>query len=105
MSFTIRRIAFDDPNVQSVKVFPYYNYGVCLRKFKDNTYELWNYQNIPISIIPKVLEEFLKETDIGGKLTIGDDIFIIPSQKDKIREELFEFLVEQQKSQLNDEEG
>ena len=48
MSFTIKREDFTE-GVKSIKILPYYNYGICIRVHESGIYELWNYETIPFS--------------------------------------------------------
>lgn len=104
MSFQLRRKVLEEAlkdGIESIRIIPYYNSGVCLKIYKDR-YELWNYETIPTSTVAKVIEMFIQnEVPTLKELYIKDLIFKVP--KDNVRENLFNFLTEIEKSKLNEQ--
>ena len=99
MAFTIRKEAFEE-GVKSIKICPYYNYGVCIRIYEDDSYELWNIDTIPISAVVKAVDKVLIEEKIQ-QLVVKGKIFKVP-QENKVRELLFDFLTALEKEQIKE---
>ena len=94
MAFTLR-LEEIPKTVKEIKVVPYYGYAICICLHYDETYELWNYKNIPKSQVAKATAEYLKDN-----LKIQNESFAVPKEKDSIKEKLFDFLTGLEKEEL-----
>ena len=99
MAFTLR-LEEIPKTVKEIKVVPYYGYAICICLHYDETYELWNYKNIPKSQVAKATAEYLKDNPKIDCLKIQDESFAVPKEKDSIKEKLFDFLTCLEKEEL-----
>lgn len=102
MSFQLRRKVLEEAlsdGIDSIRIIPYYSSGICIKIYKDK-YELWNYETIPLSTVTKVVENFIQtEAPTLKKLYVKDNVFDVPDKN--IRQCLFDFLTEIEKTKLN----
>lgn len=99
MAFTLR-LEKIPKTVKKIKIVPYYCYAICICIHYDETYELWNYKNIPKAQIAKVTAEYLKDNPDINCLKIQDESFVVPKEKERIKDELFNFLTSLEKNEL-----
>lgn len=99
MAFTLR-LEKIPKTVKEIKIVPYYCYAICICIHYDETYELWNYKNIPKAQIAKVTAEYLKDNPDINCLKIQDESFVVPKEKERIKDELFNFLTSLEKNEL-----
>lgn len=99
--FTIKREAFKE-GVDTIKILPYYSYGICIRVYSNGNYELWNYERIPLSVVSKVIDNFLSENPAIRVIYVGEKEFFVPEPESR-RSILFDFLSDIEKSNLERE--